>query len=88
MVDHTVAANQEKYFGELISGQTIEDRLSDVHGSRRWQRIIQMYGASKEQRATLPYYVVKDECADESIIIEEAGTKQVNLQCVVPALHR
>ena len=42
-VDAINEAYQKKYFRELCKGETVEDRFSDLQGSKRWNRIIQIY---------------------------------------------
>ena len=88
-MDATVTAQAEKYFSELSAGQTVEDRLSDVQGSRRWQRVIQIYSVKKQdERITLPFYNVNPEADGAEVIIEQDGKKMVNIKQVQPALKR
>lgn len=88
-MDAAVEANNARYFTELTAGGTIEDRLSDVHGSRRWQRIIQIY--AKAERTTLPFYTLKEDAGPDTggiIITDEHGKKKLNLAHIDRALHR
>ena len=85
-MDSAVTAHDSKYFGELAHGDSIEDRLNDVHGARRWQRIVQIYGTG-EERTSLPFYAIKDQ-SKGSFIIEKDGKTIMNSSNLTPALHR
>ena len=47
---------QARYFAPLEETKTVEDRFHDCTGSKRWQRILHVYGLSRGEGQTLHFF--------------------------------